>query len=71
VERGKEPNRIVASARGPGNAGGVNAEVPADWAADRTRPLCPYPSVARYVRGSTEKESSFICLPGMRRGRHP
>lgn len=65
VERGKEPNRIVASARGPGNAGGVNAEVPADWAADRTRPLCPYPSVARYVHGSVEKASSFICLPGL------
>ncbi len=66
VERGKEPNRIVASARGPGNAGGVNAEVPADWAPDRTRPLCPYPSVARYVHGGVEKASSFQCKPGLR-----
>jgi hypothetical protein len=64
VERGRDPDRIVASARGPGNAGGENPEVPADWAPDRTRPLCPYPSVARYVRGSLEQASSFICLPG-------
>jgi hypothetical protein len=63
VERGEEPRKIVASARGPGNAGGVNPDVPADWAPDRTRPLCPYPSVARYVRGSIEKASSFVCLP--------
>ncbi len=65
VERGNEPEKIVASARGPGNAGGVNAEVPADWAPDRTRPLCPYPLVARYVRGSIEKASSFHCLPSV------
>jgi hypothetical protein len=63
VERGEEPRKVVASARGPGNAGGVNPDVPADWAPDRTRPLCPYPSVARYVRGSIEKASSFVCLP--------
>ena len=44
----RAPGGIVATPRGPGNAGGMNAEVPADWAADRTRPLCPYPSVARY-----------------------
>lgn len=66
VERGKAPGRIVAGARGPGNPGGANAEVPADWAPDRTRPLCPYPSVARYVRGSIEKASSFVCVPGKR-----
>ena len=65
VEHGREPDAIIATARGPGNAGGVNAEVPADWAADRTRPLCPYPSVARYVHGNIEKASSFICLPGL------
>lgn len=65
VEHGHAPKRIVASARGPGNAGGVNPEVPADWAPDRTRPLCPYPSIARYVRGNVEKASSFACLPGI------
>jgi feruloyl esterase len=65
VERGQEPRRIIASARGAGNPGGVNAEVPADWAPDRTRPLCPYPSVARYIHGNVEKASSFVCLPGL------
>ncbi|GAB3168105.1 hypothetical protein GCM10027059_30190 [Myceligenerans halotolerans] len=46
-----------------GWAGGVNPEVPADWAPDRTRPLCPYPSVARYVRGNPETASSFFWVP--------
>jgi feruloyl esterase len=63
VEQGRAPGSIVASARGPGNVGGVNAEVPADWAANRTRPLCPWPSVARYVgRGDAESAASFKCI---------
>ncbi|MBL8346138.1 MAG: tannase/feruloyl esterase family alpha/beta hydrolase [Rubrivivax sp.] len=63
VERGKAPAHIVATARGPGNAGGVNAEVPVGWSANRTRPLCPYPSVARYKgRGDIELASSFTCI---------
>jgi hypothetical protein len=65
VEHGQAPKRIEASARGPGNAGGVNLEVPADWAPDRTRPLCPYPSIARDVHGSVESASSFRCLPAL------
>jgi len=71
VERGREPEAIIASARGPGNAGGVNAEVPADWAADRTRPLCPYPSVARYDgRGSIERASNWECRKPQGGGYH-
>ncbi len=62
VEEGKAPDRVIASARGAGNAGGVNAEVPADWSADRTRPLCPYPKVARYSgAGDVEAAESFTC----------
>ena len=61
VEKGQAPGRIVASARGAGNPGGVNAEVPADWSPTRTRPLCPYPLVARYVSGDKEQASSFAC----------
>ena len=38
----------MASARGAGNPGGTNADLPSGWAADRTRPLCAYPKVARY-----------------------
>ncbi len=62
VEQGQAPEAVVASARGAGNAGGVNAEVPADWSATRTRPLCAHPQVARYKgRGSLESAASFVC----------
>ncbi len=74
VEHGRAPSSIVASARGPGNAGAVNPEVPADWAADRTRPLCPYPTVARYKgRGDVERAESWACRGpdrGHGHGRH-
>jgi len=46
VERGQVPDRIVAKgAAFPG----------------RTRPLCPYPQVARYDGGNSEDEHSFSC----------
>jgi feruloyl esterase len=61
VEKGQAPERIVASARGPGNPGGANADVPATWSATRTRPLCPYPLVARYTSGDVESAASFSC----------
>jgi pimeloyl-ACP methyl ester carboxylesterase len=62
VEKGEEPDRIVASARGAGNAGGVNADVPATWSPSRTRPLCPYPQVARYNgSGDIESAANFSC----------
>ena len=64
VEQGVAPASLTAKARGAGNPGGVNAEVPATWAPDRTRPLCPYPLVARYNgTGSLELASSFSCRP--------
>ena len=62
VEQGVAPQAVVASVRGAGNAGGVNTELPADWSAKRTRPLCAYPTVATYKgRGSLEDASSFAC----------
>jgi feruloyl esterase len=62
VENGAAPEAIVASARGAGNAGGANADVPASWAANRTRPLCPWPKVARYKgSGSLELAENFSC----------
>ncbi|MBX9751691.1 MAG: tannase/feruloyl esterase family alpha/beta hydrolase [Roseococcus sp.] len=62
VEEGIAPDRILASARGPGTAGAVNAELPGDWAPNRTRPLCPYPQVARFVPGgNVEEAASFVC----------
>ncbi len=62
VEKGVAPDSVLATARGAGNAGGVNTEVPSDWAAGRTRPLCPSPKVAKYS-GSGDKElaANFSC----------
>ncbi len=61
VERGVAPDRIVAAARGTGNAGGANPDLPSFWSATRTRPLCPYPLVARYTGGDSESAESFAC----------
>ena len=45
-----------------GNAGGVNNELPADWTANRSRTLCPWPSVSRYKgSGSLDAADSFVC----------
>jgi feruloyl esterase len=62
VEQGVAPVEVIASARGAGNAGGVNPDVPAGWAPNRTRPLCPYPMVVRYRgSGSLDSAASFSC----------
>lgn len=62
VEKGEAPDAVVASARGAGNAGGVNAELPSSWSATRTRPLCAYPQVAKYKgSGSIEDAANFSC----------
>lgn len=64
VEHGVAPDAVTASVRGAGNAGGVNAELPAGWSPTRTRPLCAWPAVARYNgSGDPEKASSFSCQP--------
>ncbi|MDR0201357.1 MAG: tannase/feruloyl esterase family alpha/beta hydrolase [Delftia acidovorans] len=62
VEKGQAPDRVIASARGPGNAGGVNADLPATWSPTRTRPLCPHPLAAHYNgSGDMESAASFSC----------
>jgi len=51
VEKGTAPARIGASAR-PGTP----------YFAGRTRPLCPYPTYARYAgSGSLEDGANFVC----------
>jgi feruloyl esterase len=55
AEQGAAPDRIIAKIS-PGNK-----EIPADWSQDRTRPLCPWPEVARYLGGDKEKAESFVC----------
>jgi feruloyl esterase len=49
VENGKAPDQIIASH--------MKGAMP-----DRTRPLCPYPQVARYKgSGSIDEAGSFVC----------
>jgi feruloyl esterase len=49
VEHGKAPDRIIASH-------GTDGKV------DRTRPLCPYPQVAKYSgSGSIDDAANFVC----------
>lgn len=62
VEFGRAPDRIVAASRGPGNPGGANSDVPSTWPNPRTRPLCPYPLVARYQSGDKELAASYACV---------
>ena len=50
VERGKAPDSIIASHSTDGKV-------------DRTRPLCPYPQVAKYKgAGSTDNAANFACV---------
>ena len=52
VEKGVAPDRILAKA-GPMSP----------WPG-RTRPLCPYPKIARYRSGDTNAATSFACEGG-------
>ena len=63
VENGRAPDKVIARARGAGNAVGVNRDVPSNWSPSRSRPLCPYPKVARLTPGASDLESadSFRC----------
>ncbi|MGM9486156.1 tannase/feruloyl esterase family alpha/beta hydrolase [Ideonella sp. YS5] len=62
VERGEAPDQVLANVRGTGNPGGANADVPATWSPLRSRPLCAYPKVARYLgNGSQELAENFSC----------
>ena len=55
AEKGQAPETLRASLT-PGNK-----EIPSDWSPERTRPLCPWPKVARYAGGDKEKAESFVC----------
>lgn len=62
VEQGEKPQSVLAQVRGDGNVGGVNAELPKEWSPQRSRPLCAYPTVARYKgAGSIEDATHFTC----------
>ncbi len=55
VEAGRPPDRLTAS------VDPANSELPADWSKTRTRPLCVWPKIAKYVGGDKEKAASFTC----------
>ena len=62
VELGQAPGAVTAQVRGPGSPAGVNLDVPHAWAPTRTRPLCPYPAVARKSGdGDLESAAAFTC----------
>ncbi|MEO8058385.1 MAG: tannase/feruloyl esterase family alpha/beta hydrolase [Burkholderiales bacterium] len=62
VEQGQAPDSVTASARGVGNAAGANVDIPTTWSPTRSRPLCPYPKVAKYKgSGDIELAASFSC----------
>jgi feruloyl esterase len=50
VEKGQAPAQVVATHSTNGTA-------------DRTRPLCTYPQVARYKgTGSIDEAANFVCM---------
>jgi len=54
VEQGVAPEMVIATKR---------QGAPPEAAALRTRPLCPYPQVARYKgSGSTDEAANFTCV---------
>lgn len=55
VESGSAPDRIDAW------VDPANTELPANWSDDLSRPLCAYPSVARYASGDPDSADSFVC----------
>ena len=55
VEEGKAPDRIEA------RVNPANLELPTGWSAQRSRPLCPWPQVARYAGGDVEAAASLRC----------
>jgi feruloyl esterase len=58
VESGQAPEQIVAT------ADPTNAELPESWSRSRSRPLCPWPQIARLKEGAEDLETadSFECV---------
>jgi hypothetical protein len=56
VEKAQAPNSILAKVNPD------NKSLPAGWSKTRSRPLCPWPSVATYKSGDVESSASFACV---------
>ena len=55
VEKGRTPDRIIVT------VDPANKEVPGAWSPNRSRPLCPWPTYARYTSNDPESAASFEC----------
>ena len=55
VEQGKAPGALAARVNPD------SKELPATWSKTRTRPLCPWPQIARHTGGDLESAGSFRC----------
>jgi feruloyl esterase len=55
VEKNRALDAIIAKVRAD------NKELPGNWSETRSRPLCPWPRIARYVGGDIETAASFAC----------
>lgn len=55
VEKGNAPDELTASV----NA--ANYELPAAWSRTRTRPLCVWPEIHKYIGGDVDSAESFVC----------
>lgn len=56
LEEGKAPDQVIATVNRD------NPELPASWSRERSRPLCSFPSVARYKGESdVERAETFYC----------
>ena len=55
VEKGKAPDRIIAT------ADPANKEIPASWSPNRARPLCPWPKYAQ-IRGRRPGISGLVRM---------
>jgi hypothetical protein len=60
VEQGVEPETVVGSRTAKGNPSDPN-----NYMTARTRPLCPYPEVARYngTVSGIDDAANFMCVP--------
>lgn len=57
VEKGQAPDRVIATARTKAQNADLDTVTPG-----RTRPLCPYPKVAKYSgSGSIDDAANFTC----------
>jgi hypothetical protein len=56
VEKVQAPDTIAAKVNPE------NKSLPANWSKTRSRPLCPWPSVATYKSGDIESAASFACV---------